>query len=91
MSDWYLNIVCCRVSMDVWDQDAKAAFDAATAASISAWVDFGTRVITSFVAWTTEEGKMKNIRTEKQKMMKLESDKKARRAQNIVSQFAAKL
>ncbi len=45
-----LNIVCCRVRMEVLDQVLKAVWAALTAASISSVVALGTLVITSLVA-----------------------------------------
>ncbi len=50
MSCWYLNMTSCLLSGDVLDQAGKAALALATARSISAWVDCGTRVTTSLVA-----------------------------------------
>ena len=47
---WYLNMICWRVSTVVCDQVSNASAHDATAASISAWVALGTRVITSLVA-----------------------------------------
>ena len=43
-------MACCRERTDVSDQAGKAAFAAATAASISATVDSGHLDMTSFVA-----------------------------------------
>lgn len=45
-----LNMVCCRVKIDVCDHFLKAVRAASTAASISAVVDLGTLVTTWLVA-----------------------------------------
>lgn len=46
MMFWNLNMICCRVSGEVLDQLLYADFADSTAASISAFVVFGTRVTT---------------------------------------------
>ena len=57
MSAWYLNMTCCLVRAVIWDQDLKASLHESTAACISAWVAFGQRVITSFVAYIERDRK----------------------------------
>ena len=46
MMSWYRNIICCLDNIESCDHVLNASFAAATASSISVFVDFGTLVTT---------------------------------------------
>lgn len=56
MSCWQRRKICCRLRMEVSDQERKALEQESTAASISSCVALGTRPTTSLVACRTGHG-----------------------------------